>query len=96
MVYGHPFTTFIFAIIDRPIGYRSGDLLLKLKFCDEWKPILYFIFPLEKYIHYQVIIRRNDPKNACVSVTERVRRLRGGLDQEEHLSRTIKRPSSKV
>jgi len=62
MVYGHPFTTFIFAIIDRPIGYRSGDLLLKLKFCDEWKPILYFIFPLEKYIHCQVIIRRNDLK----------------------------------
>jgi len=31
-----------------------------------------------------------------VSVAEKVKRLRGGLEQEEHLSKTIKRSSSKI
>ena len=29
-------------------------------------------------------------------VAEKVQRLRGGLEQEEHLSKTIKRPPSRV
>lgn len=44
----------------------------------------------------QLDILLGQKAEAIASLREKVRRLRGGLEQEEHLSKTIKRPTSKV